>query len=68
MPRVKDYDHHRRTRKGVYKAVENRSDPSTYPVIPLCPVAACSHPLVRRDGFIVCSADPWHFTQEVIQK
>lgn len=59
--------YHPRTRKGEggvcrYKAVENHSDPSTYPVIPLCPVAACSQPLVRRDGLIVCSANPWHYT------
>ena len=73
MPRGKDYDNHPRTRKGGggicrYKPVENRSDPSTYPVIPLCPVPACSQPLVRRDGLIVCSADPRHYTQEVIRK
>ena len=65
--------YHPRTRKGKggiwrYKAVENRSDPSTYPVIPLCPVPACSKPLVRRDGFIVCPADPEHFTQKVMFK
>lgn len=67
MPRRKDYDNHPRTRgKGVYKAVQNHSDPSTYPVIPLCRVASCSQPLVRRDGFIVCPTDPEHFTQKVI--
>jgi len=58
--------YHPRTRKGVYKAVENRSDPSTYPVIPLCPVPACSQPLVRRNGLIVCPANPWHYTQKVV--
>lgn len=64
MPKGKDYHHHQRTRgRGSrYKPVENRSDPSTYPVIPLCPVASCSKPLVRRDGLIVCSANPWHYT------
>jgi hypothetical protein len=70
MPRAKDYDSHQRTRgRGSrYKPVENRSDPSTYPVIPLCSVASCGKPLVRRDGFIVCPADPSHFTQKVIIK
>jgi len=48
--------------------VENRSDPSTYPVIPLCPVPSCSKPLVRRNGLIVCPAEPEHFTQKVIKR
>jgi hypothetical protein len=60
--------YHSRTRCGFYKPVENHSDPSAYPVIPLCPVPACSRPLVRRDGLIVCPTDPEHFMQEVIQK
>ena len=69
MPRGKDkyYFQARRVIRR-YKPVENHSDPSTYPVIPLCPVATCGQPLVRRNGLIVCSADPWHYTQEVIQK
>jgi hypothetical protein len=60
--------YHPRTRTRRYKPVENRGDPSTYPVIPLCPVPACSKPLVRRDGFIVCPTDPEHFTQKVMFK
>lgn len=59
--------YHPRTRTRRYKPVGNpHSGP--YRLIHLCPVAACAQPLVRRDGFIVCSADPWHYTQEVIQK
>ena len=59
--------YHPRTRNRRYKPVK-KTNPGHYRGIPLCPDPTCSQPLVRRDGFIVCSANPWHYTQEVIAR
>ena len=58
------HHYHPRKRQRRYKPVENPHQ-GPYGVIYLCPIPACSQPLVRRDGKIVCSANPWHYTQEV---
>ena len=60
MPRRNKNVGRPRVKKWVYEPMENR------PVIYLCPVPVCSQPLVRRNGLIVCSADPWDYTQKVI--
>ena len=39
--------------------------PGPFTTIYLCPVVTCGQPLVRRNGAVVCSADPWHFKEEV---
>jgi hypothetical protein len=62
MPRRNKNVGRPRVKKWVNEPMDNR------PIVYLCPVPACSKPLVRRDSRIVCSGDPWHYTQEVIQK
>lgn len=65
MPRGKDLTFSVAARKYTRPV---KPHPGPYRVIHLCPVEACSQPLASRDGFIVCSADPEHFTQKVIRK
>jgi len=66
MPRGKDFRYNQHLKR--YGPVKTHRDPSTYRVIPLCPDSTCGQPLVRRNGLIVCSADPWHYTQRVLQR
>ena len=48
--------------------LQQKSNSGPQRIVYLCPNRICNQPLVRRNGLIVCSADPWHYTQEVIQK